>query len=169
MPLLQGFVLRHFFPFLAVAHLLLPMAVARTNLTVGDILTPPDYTSPAHPAPSPSASAPTTPTQPSSSSPRGCNSSSRAPPPPQSVVWFAKDSSSSRGATANATARSFLSITTDGQLTLDDGSNNHVLWTTSSTSTWRGSVLTLTDSGNALFSLAAQQDGNVVLCADLFT
>ncbi|KAF8751409.1 hypothetical protein HU200_012084 [Digitaria exilis] len=209
---LQGFALSCLLPFLAVAHLLLAMAMARTKLTVGDVLTPPDYiTSPsggfafgfrAH-----------------DSDPSkfilatwfrfGGGNSSR-PPQPQFVVWFAKESS--MGATPNATARSVLSITTDGQLTLADGSNQ-VLWTASTSSTRRGYVLTLSDFGNARFlggdghtvlwesfwhptdtllpgqtlqgmllskradaefttgrySLAAQDDGNVVLCVDLFT
>ncbi|KAF8696382.1 hypothetical protein HU200_037293 [Digitaria exilis] len=135
------------------------MAVARTKLTVGDVLTPPDYiTSPsdgfafgfrAH-----------------DSDPSkfilatwfrfGGGNSSR-PPQPESMVWFAKESS--MGATPNATARSVLSITTDGQLTLADGSNQ-VLWTASTSSTRREYVLTLSDSGNARF---LGGDGHTVL------
>ncbi|CAN6312126.1 unnamed protein product [Urochloa humidicola] len=196
-------------------NLLLLSVAAGTNLTVRDVLRPPDYiTSPsgvfafgfrAHDA------------DPSKFllatwfrfGDGGNSSSSR--PQPQSVVWFAKQSS--MGTTPNATARSVLSITTDGQLTLSDGSNQ-VLWTASTSSRKRGSVLTLSDSGNVRFladggndnvlwesfwhptdtllpgqtlqgvlfskradtefttgrfSLAAQDDGNVVLCIDLFT
>ncbi|GJN05432.1 hypothetical protein PR202_ga23057 [Eleusine coracana subsp. coracana] len=65
---------------------------------------------------------------------------------PQSVAWFAKQSPS--GATPLATARSVLSVTSDGALVLaDDG---RLLWNASSTKQQQqGSVaLALADSGN---------------------
>ncbi|KAF8659036.1 hypothetical protein HU200_058881 [Digitaria exilis] len=209
-------------PFLAVLLLvvllqqasLLPLAMAQTtNLTVGDTLSPPGYiTSPSGSFTFGFRAHDTDPAKFILATWFRFGDSSSGPPPPQSVVWFAKESP--MGATPNATSRSILSITNDGQLTLSDGSNKyHVLWTTSSTSTSRGSVLTLTDSGNARFlgdddhtvlwesfshptdtllpgqtfqgmlfskradtefttgrfSLAAQDDGNVVLYIDLFT
>ncbi|CAO2176856.1 unnamed protein product [Urochloa humidicola] len=191
--------------------LLPPAAVARTNLTAGDTMTPPGYI-----------------TSPSGGFAFGFRAHDADPdkfilatwfllggdglraPPPVSVVWFAKEYSS-MGATPNATARSILSIPADGQLTLTDGSRE--LWRATTASTQRGSVLVLRDSGNAQFlsdgnggvlwesfgyptdtllpgqsikgflfskradsefatgrfSLAAQNDGNVVLYADLFT
>jgi hypothetical protein len=191
---------------------LLPSAEAQTNLTAGGTLTPPGYI-----------------TSPSGSFAFGFRAHDSDPtkfllatwfrfggdsdgdssgPQPQSVVWFAKEST--MGATPNATARSVLSIPADGQLTLADGSK--VLWKAPTTSMERGSVLAITDSGNVQFlsdggkvlwesfgyptdtllpgqslkgflfskradaefttgrfSLAAQRDGNVVLCVDLFT
>ncbi|KAF8648160.1 hypothetical protein HU200_065015 [Digitaria exilis] len=214
------FALRRLLPFLAVAahHLLMPMAMAvsLTNLTVGDVLTPPGYiTSPSGVFAFGFRAHDTDPAKFILATwflfgDGNSSSSSLQAPQPQSVVWFAKESA--MGATPNATARSVLSITNDGQLTLTDGSSQ-VLWTTSTAGTRRGSVLTLSDSGSVRFlgedghavlwdcfwhptdtllpgqtlqgmlfskrtdtefatgrfSLAAQEDGNVVLCADLFT
>nr|CAB3470886.1 unnamed protein product [Digitaria exilis] len=185
-------------PFLAVLLLvvllqqasLLPLAMAQTtNLTVGDTLSPPGYI-----------------TSPSGSFAFGFrahdtdpakfilatwlrlgDNSSGPPPPPQSVVWFAKESP--MGATPNATSRSVLSITNDGQLTLSDGS--HVLWIRAHTDrlrqrpsfwhpidallpgqTFQGMLFSKradTEFTTGWFSLAAQDDGNVVLYIDLFT
>ncbi|PAN38096.1 hypothetical protein PAHAL_7G146400 [Panicum hallii] len=142
-------------PFLAVLLLVvlqqprsLPLAVAaRTNLTAGATMAPPDYI-----------------TSPSGGFAFGFRAFTSDPtkfllatwfrfggdddssqPQPESVVWFAKQSPS--GATPNATAQSVLSITADGQLTLTDGSNQ-VLWTPTLE---RGSVLALRDSGNLQF------------------
>ncbi|GJN32032.1 hypothetical protein PR202_gb20502 [Eleusine coracana subsp. coracana] len=69
-----------------------------------------------------------------------------SPAPPQSVVWFAKQSPS--GATPLATARSALSVTSEGALVLaDDG---RLLWNASSTKQQQAGsvVLALADSGN---------------------
>ncbi|VAH72882.1 unnamed protein product [Triticum turgidum subsp. durum] len=184
---------------------LLPVAVARTNLTAGDTLRPPDCI-----------------TSPSGGFAFGFRAHDSDPTKfllatwfrfgegnssLQSVLWFAK--ASSMGATPNARARSVLSIPADGQLTLTDGSVE--LWKAPTPSMKRGFVLVLRDSGNVQFlgdggmlwesfgfptdtllsgqslqgflfskradtefttgrfSLAAQNDGNVVLCVDLFT
>uniref|UniRef100_K3Y2W4 Receptor-like serine/threonine-protein kinase n=2 Tax=Setaria italica TaxID=4555 RepID=K3Y2W4_SETIT len=144
-------------PFLAALLLVLlqqarlpPLAAARTNLTAGATLAPPDYI-----------------TSPSGAFAFGFraldsdpakfilatwfrfgdgNGDSSSQPQPQSVVWFAKQLPS--GATPNATARSVLSVTADGELTLTDGGSNQALW---APSTERGSVLALRDSGNLQF------------------
>ncbi|XP_039822637.1 G-type lectin S-receptor-like serine/threonine-protein kinase LECRK2 [Panicum virgatum] len=128
----------------------LPLAVAaRTNLTAGAAMAPPDYIT------SPSSgfafgfraftSDPTTFLLATWFRFAGDDDSS-SQPQPESVVWFAKQSPS--GATPNATAQSVLRITADGQLALTDGSSNQVLW---APSLERGSVLALRDSGNLQF------------------
>ncbi|RLM66235.1 G-type lectin S-receptor-like serine/threonine-protein kinase RLK1 [Panicum miliaceum] len=141
-------------PFLAVLLLVLlqqarspPLAVAaRTNLTAGATMAPPDYIS------SPSGgfafgfrAFTSDPTKFLLATWFRFGGDDSSQPQPESVVWFAKQSPS--GATPNATAQSVLSITADGQLTLTDGSK-HVLWTPSLE---RGSVLALRDSGNLQF------------------
>ncbi|CAL4955592.1 unnamed protein product [Urochloa decumbens] len=190
-----------------------PTAAARTNLTVGDTLTPPDYiTSPSGGFAFGFRAHDGDPNKFLLATWFRVGGDDRQPAPPVSVVWFAKELeyAMGMGATLNATARSVLSIpAADGQLTLTDGSRE--LWRATTASTQRGSVLVLRDSGNAQFlsdsgvlwesfgyptdtllpgqsfkgylfskradaefatgrfSLAAQDDGNVVLCADLFT
>ncbi|WVZ79389.1 hypothetical protein U9M48_026969 [Paspalum notatum var. saurae] len=157
MPTSPCFALRHLLPFLVAVLALVQLqarllpaaaaAVAQTNLTSGDTLTPPDYI-----------------TSPSGGFAFGFRAHDSDPtkfilatwfrigddnsmPQPESVVWFAKESS--MGATPNATAQSVLSIRpADGQLTLTDGSQ--VLWNASNPSTQRGSVLVLSDSGNVM-------------------
>ncbi|KAJ1259937.1 hypothetical protein BS78_10G194200 [Paspalum vaginatum] len=144
-------------PILALVLLQHPLpsaAVARTNLTAGDTLTPPDFiTSPSGIFSFGFRALDDDPTRfllatwfRFGAGVGQDNSSSQ--PQPASVVWFAKQSPS--GTTPNATAQSVLRITADGQLTLTDGSNNgsQVLWTPSPE---RGSVLALRDSGNLQF------------------
>nr|TKW22364.1 hypothetical protein SEVIR_4G223600v2 [Setaria viridis] len=136
---------------------LLPAAAARMNLTAGGTLKPPGYI-----------------TSPSGSFAFGFRAHDSDPtkfhlatwfrfggdddsrPQPQSVVWFAKEST--MGVTPNATVRSVLSIPADGQLTLADGSRE--LWRAPTTSMQRGSVLVLRDSGNVQF---LSDGGNDVL------
>jgi len=216
-------------PFFAVLVLLQQLArfppaaaVARTNLTAGAALTPPDYlTSPSGGFAFGFRALDADPTRFILATWFRLGDGDPSPPPPQSVVWFAKKST---GATPNGTAQSVLSITAEGQLVLTDGASNQVLWkapTTTGIMQAAGTVLTLTDSGNARFlgdggaalwesfwyptdtllpgqmmvpssrydmtsamlfskradaefatgrfSLAAQSDGNVVLCIDLYT
>uniref|UniRef100_A0ACD5UG97 Uncharacterized protein n=1 Tax=Avena sativa TaxID=4498 RepID=A0ACD5UG97_AVESA len=79
----------------------------------------------------------------------------------QSVVWFAKQSSSA----ALATARSVLSVTADGQLVLADTTDgvNQVLWRVIPTNLARGSLLVILDSGNLQFlAVAGGGRGNVL-------
>ncbi|KAK1692060.1 hypothetical protein QYE76_008757 [Lolium multiflorum] len=64
----------------------------------------------------------------------------------QSVVWFAKQSSS----VALATEKSVLSVTADGQLALTD-SGNKVLWKAPMPNLKGGSLLVLLDSGSLRF------------------
>ncbi|RLN33132.1 G-type lectin S-receptor-like serine/threonine-protein kinase RLK1 [Panicum miliaceum] len=127
----------------------LPSAVAaRTNLTAGATMAPPDYiTSPSGGFAFGFRAFTSDPTKFLLATwfRFGGDDSSQPQPDPESVVWFAKQSPS--GATPYATAQSVLSITADGQLTLTDGSNQ-VLWTPSLE---RGSVLALRDSGNLQF------------------
>jgi hypothetical protein len=67
----------------------------------------------------------------------------------QSVVWFAKQSSS----VALATAQSVLSVTAEGQLALTDTTDggNRVLWKAPIPNNKRASLLVLLDSGNLQF------------------
>ncbi|KAI4965657.1 hypothetical protein ZWY2020_006797 [Hordeum vulgare] len=142
-----------------VAMLVVPVAMAQTNnnLTAGDALMPPQYiTSP--PAASPSASAPSTPTRPISSSPwfRFADDGSSSQPQPRSVVWFLKETT--MGSALVAPATSVLNITADGRLMLTD-TGGEELWTARTRSLQRGSVLALSDSGNVRFL----GDGDIVL------
>lgn len=132
--------------------------MARTNLTAGATLTPPDYiTSPSGTF---SFGFRALDADPASRFLLatwfrfGVDDDNSSQPQPESVVWFAKQSPS--GATPNATAQSVLSITADGQLALTDG-GSQVLWTPSPE---RGSVLALRDSGNLQF---LSDSGNQVL------
>ncbi|KAL6603000.1 hypothetical protein ACP70R_043361 [Stipagrostis hirtigluma subsp. patula] len=207
-PLPSGPALPHRrFPFLAAALVLaallqqarLPQPVhaaapARTNLTAEDALTPPGYiTSPsggfafgfraldADPATFLLATW--------FRFPDDGDGSSSSQPEAESVVWFAKQTPS--GETALATARSELSVTADGTLTLTDGGSQQALWRAPTPFLKRGSVLALADSGNlqlladgggvlwesfcarqdtllpGRFSMGVQTDGNVVLYVDL--
>ena len=138
-------------PFLAVPLLvLLQLAVAaRTNLTAGATMAPPDYiTSPSGGFAFGFRAFTSDPTKFLLATwfRFGGGDSSQPQSEPESVVWFAKQSPS--GATTNATAQSVLSVTADGQLTLTDG-GNQVLWTPPTLE--RGSVLALRDSGNLQF------------------
>ncbi|KAF7106351.1 hypothetical protein CFC21_107099 [Triticum aestivum] len=201
---------------------LLPAATARTNLTVRDALAPPRYiTSPSGGFAFGFRALDSDPTKfllatwfRLGKDDEGTSSQ----PQPESVVWFAKKTT--MGDTPIATAKSVLSVTADGHLTLTDGSGQE-LWRAPTPSMQRGSVLALSDSGNVRFlggdgdtvlwesfryptdtllpgqplaptpgsplagylfskradaefatgrfSLAAQPDGNIVLCIDLFT
>lgn len=149
------FALRRLVPFLAavlalVQHAgLLPAAEAQANLTAGATLTPPGYiTSPSgdfrfgfralDPDPTKFLLATWF---------RFGDGSGDSPPQPQSVVWFAKQSST--GSTPVATPQSVLSITADG-LVLSDG-GTQVLWRVPTPNMVPGTVLTLLDSGNLLF------------------
>ncbi|XP_062229276.1 G-type lectin S-receptor-like serine/threonine-protein kinase LECRK3 [Phragmites australis] len=133
---------------------LLPVAVARTNLTAGISLTPPGYiTSPSGGFAFGFRALDFDPTKfllatwfRFRDDGGGGNSSSQLS---QSVVWFAKQSP--YGTTPVATAQSVLSITVDGKLTLTDV-GNQVLWSTPTPSLNGGSsVLELSDSGNLQF------------------
>jgi hypothetical protein len=125
------------------------LAAARTNLTAGATLAPPDYiTSPSGGFGFGFRAQNSDPTKFILATwfrlGDGKGNSSRAQP--ESVVWFAKQSPS--GAMPNATARSVLSVTADGELALTDSGSNQRLWVPSSE---RGSVLVLRDSGNLQF------------------
>ncbi|CAN6201095.1 unnamed protein product [Urochloa humidicola] len=74
-------------------------------------------------------------------------------PQPQSVAWFAKQSST--GATPVATPQSVLSVTADG-LVLSDGASQ-VLWRAPTPNNMPGSVLALRDSGNLQLLSGDQQ------------
>ncbi|CAN6163447.1 unnamed protein product [Urochloa humidicola] len=163
------------------AHLLLPVAMARTNLTAGETLAPPGYiTSPSGTF---SCGFRALDSEPANKfllatwfrSGDGNNS--------QSVVWFAKQSPS--GTTPNATAQFVLTIKADGQLTLTDGSSSQVVWESFSYPTdtllpgqsliydmARSEGKVFAKRGDAefttgRFSMGIQSDGNVVLYVDL--
>ncbi|KAF8687689.1 hypothetical protein HU200_042612 [Digitaria exilis] len=163
-----GFALRRLLPFLVVAahHLLMPMAMAvsLTNLTVGDVLTPPGYI-----------------TSSSGAFAFGFRAHDTDPAKFILATWFLFGSRRPRSHRVGHGHHAQH----HGALTLADGSSQ-VLWTISTAGTRRGSVLMLNGSVSTLqgmlfskrtdtefttgrFSLAAQEDGNIVLCADLFT
>lgn len=87
-------------------------AVARTNLTAGAALTPPDYlTSPSAGFAFGFRALDADPTRFILATWFHFGDGDPSPPPPQSVVWFAKKST--MGATPNGTAQSVLSITAE--------------------------------------------------------
>jgi hypothetical protein len=193
---------------------LLPAAEAQANLTTGAALTPPEYiTSPSGDFRFGFRALDSDPTKFLLATWFRFGDS---PPQPQSVVWFAKQSST--GSTVVATPQSVLSITAaDGLVLISDG-GTQVMWRAPTPNMVPGSVLALLDSGNLLllddsgkvlwesfsyptdtllpsqslapnsptdgklfskradaefttgrFSLAVQNDGNVVLYLDLLS